>query len=202
MYSGTSTAPSASTAKSVTGHSQRFSLSSATRSPLPTPHHDRIMARARTRPYIPTDVIGFQAPSLSCHRHTTFSPRPLTFRNASFTVATCHIPSPASAHLRDRFIYRCALPHPSPRTNLPQQETPGQATLMNVRRDCQLTVRLSRSGDSGRLQRSGYAPSLHPAETSGWPAQPQTASCESETGTLQRKTNNAGAPYHAWNPNA
>ena len=106
VYSGTSTAPSASTAKSVTGHSQRFSLSRATRSPLPTPHWARRAASARTLPYASAEVIGFHASSASAstaasnHSQSLFSPRPHTCRNASLIVFISTMQTPPACATR------------------------------------------------------------------------------------------------------
>ncbi len=53
-------------AKSTTGHSQRFSLIIATRSPRFTPQLSSAATTPRTRPYIVRAIIGFH-PSVLFH---------------------------------------------------------------------------------------------------------------------------------------
>ncbi len=64
---GTSTAPSTRVAKSTTGHSQRFSASSAIRSPLTMPQLAKALARVYTRATSSSLDMGCHSPDASCH---------------------------------------------------------------------------------------------------------------------------------------
>src|SRR6185437_2714135 len=77
-------------AKSTTGHSQRFSLMMAMRSPRWMPQLSIAALSARTRPYIVRPVIGSHPPALF-HIATVSLSRPAKVARMSLTVLSSNI---------------------------------------------------------------------------------------------------------------